>query len=65
MVNLYAQLNTLHHYRGIDNTVLRSYNTASVLASFLLPFFVLHVMYDIIFENFYVTKIRACVEILA
>lgn len=62
MVNLYTQLNAVHHYRGIDNTVLRSYNTASVLASFLLPFFVLHV---IIFENFYVTKIRACIEILA
>ena len=62
MVNLYTQLNVVHHYRGIDNTVLRSYNTASVLASFLLPFFVLHV---IIFENFYVTKIRACIEILA
>ena len=62
MVNLYTQLNAVHHYRGIDHTVLRSYNTASVLASFLLPFFVLHV---IIFENFYVTKIRACIEILA
>lgn len=55
----------MRYYRGIDNTVLRSYNTASVLASFLLPFFVLHVMYDIIFEYFYVTNIRACVEILA
>ena len=44
MVNLHKQSDMLHNYGCIDSTVLRSYNTACVLASFCY-FFVSHMMY--------------------
>ena len=50
MVHLYKQSDMLRNYGCIDSTVLRSYNTAGILASFYY-LFVSHMMYCIKFEQ--------------
>ena len=64
MINLYTQSDMLHSYGCFDSRILWSYNTASILASFVTFRYRMRCTVSNL-NKLYILQIRNCYEILA
>ena len=64
MINSFTQSDMLHSYEYFDSTILWSYNTASILASFVTFWYRMRCTASNL-NKIYILQIRTCNEILA